>query len=137
MCFIKYSNSENINKNNVEKVFDIKTLNSDKKVYKVVLKTEDPDIVTSKILKFKYKLKKRYNINGLEINIHKYCGLNYLEINEGFHAYTSLDVIKNFWKSNQLVKIVECTIPKGSKYCENDEYKECVSDSIIINKVCV
>lgn len=126
----------------------IKTLKEDKIVYKLILKLADLDIYVPIFQylfdkSFTYKFSKRYHIDKLGI----YRPYEHIvDINEGFHAYTNLELAKSgkdslspFNMSKNSIILVECIFPKGSRYCEGwkEKYggKECVSDTIIINKI--
>lgn len=91
-------------------------------------------ILRSPYQNYDYKKGKRYDL-GKELEI-----MDVNQINEGFHSYINLmaaEVEKAIAMAagmvvEQVVVVVKCTIPKGSKYYVNPIDKEYVSDSIII-----
>lgn len=116
----------------------IKTLEEDKTVYKIL------HCINNHLLapyqNFLYEIGKKYHIEKLGTNIEEddNDGNSYFCIHEGFHAYTSLVdgelmLRQGTWYLPHV--IVECTYPKGSKYCEEDHGIMCVSDTIIINEI--
>ena len=61
----------------------------------------------------------------------------YTRISEGYHSYSSIDIIYEYHKEeDNKIMIVECVIPKGTKYYFNEDHKCYVSENIIIkNKI--
>lgn len=118
------------------------TANKDIKCYKVFDKADITWDISKQFFKkirevkslFQKYLYIPYNINP-EINIIR-SGYTYdwtlkyaYYIMEGYHSYATLNVAKLY--SNQFFHIIECIIPKGTKYFIN-ENKEIISSNIII-----
>lgn len=127
----------------------VRVADEDITVFKVVRKVED-GLYLSYYKDYPYYLGRAYEMKGLS---HKEIDGN-MRIEEGFHSYSSKECYicipyNNFgqiyilkqktWELSAVYDdiydlcIIECTIPKGSKYYRN-YYGEIVSDKIIINK---
>jgi len=119
-------------------------------VFKVMRKIKD-GMYSSYFMEYPYSLGKIYEMNGLESHEGED---GYMTIEKGFHSYSSKECYiylpynshgqiyiqkQRTWELSAVyddtynVCIIECTIPKGSKYYRN-YYGEIVSDKIIINK---
>jgi len=113
-------------------------------VYKIVRKSDSEDIFLSLYAKFPYekntlyittlKFKKGYFFRNRKVH--------FKLITEGFHAYKSkiqdVHISLKEYLHNQLFKyfpymLVECIIPEGANYYENNT--EIVADQIIIKKI--
>lgn len=122
----------------------------DMTVFKVMRKVKD-GMYFSYYAEYPYSLGRTYEMNGLESHEGED---GYMAINEGFHSYSSKECYicvpynspgqiyiqkQRTWELSAVYEdtndlcVIECTIPKGSKYYQN-YYKEIVSDKIIINR---
>lgn len=112
-------------------------------VYKVVRLNEN--IIESLIKRFRYELERKYEIPKLKLlppecfDFDSDYGLLY-KVYEGFHSYnTYVDALLqhelNCFDPFSYVKtkVVECIIPKGSKYYRNETVT--VSNAIIIGRI--
>ena len=106
---------------------------SDKDItcYKVVYDTANIFKMKSLYSDFFYELGKVYNT---EIGFKNYS------IFEGFHSFKNYDDAVDFYYNHDGSMIVECTIPKGSKYYDGYEgIKSTIpgfaSNQLIMNKV--
>lgn len=101
--------------------------------YKIVYLDEKKRIQSS-VQGFIYKFGMRYDLGG---PLYRSSFQDRI-VDEGFHSYTVLEkvkthALKNLRSHKQGSRAVKCTIPAGSEYYYNPEYKEYVSNSIIIN----
>lgn len=107
--------------------------------YKIV-PTPNSEVVYSKIFHFEYHFGKLYKTDLGNVIQHPY----YYSIDEGFHSYKKLPIL---WRNMYITAksgfyniyrhvIIECVIPIGSTYYEN-EFGELVSNQIKIMKICV
>lgn len=127
---------------------EMRVVDKDIIVFKVMRKVAER-IYSSYIMGYEYQCGKTYTINELKSHISKE-GIMIIE--DGFHSYSSKDcyvwspfysyginINKNGYGMiatyNKLYGtcVVECTIPKGSKYYHN-YHGEIVSEKIIINR---
>lgn len=114
------------------RVFQKRPYISDKDItcYKVVYDTANIFKMKSLYCEFFYELGKVYNT--------EFGFRNYL-IYEGFHSFKNYaDAVDSYYNHNGSM-IVECTIPKGSKYYDGFEsfttVPGFVSNQLIMNKV--
>ena len=143
MCLIKFLGYISEEDKKLVKNKYIKILEEDKTVYKILLDCLDG--LSAPYRDFVYDIGRKYHIDELGTKIKEGNSNNsYLCVYEGFHAYTNLVEaqieVRGVQELNDVVNdnicrpiIVECTYPKGSKYCKDNG--ECVSDTIIINKI--
>lgn len=128
----------------------LKTAEKDITCYKILKSyaftaTEDKDEVLKSLYQdFKYVMGRTYRRKpelglGFKTNgIFSEYGCYIYEVHEAFHSYkneeTALWQLYEFAsRSYMRVVAVKCTIPKGSKYVENDCFY--ASDSIILNEI--
>lgn len=132
----------------------LKTAEEDIVCYKVLkgydMMIEGKEVFLSLYLNFEYVMGKKYQCKpelGLGFircsGYSEYNTLDKYEVHEAFHSYkykeSALNVLESFckhlYKTVAVSKIVavRCTIPKGSKYVENDAYY--ASDAIILDGI--
>lgn len=127
------------------------------------LKTAETDIVCYKVVKsfksrkdksegdketylslhqnFEYAIGKRYQNNlesGLGFRRTHVQYYDVYDVYEGFHSYKHqehalMELAGFFSHKNIRILAVQCTIPKGCKYVENDNYY--ASDAIVLDKI--
>lgn len=126
----------------------LKIAEEDINVFKIAIKSENTIISAYK--GFQYKIEQLYET---EINLEK--GYTFASIDKGFHSYSNkcrlikgcshfgYSAFRIMFKTRLLDSFgrhavpycrVDCIIPKGSQYYEN-EYGEIVSNKIILKKV--
>ena len=115
-----------------------RTAKEDVIVYKLLIKTDDPNVMMSPINPFEYAFHHKYENPPMKIIKNVEDGNTEYRIYEGFHSFSTFDGAQTayiHYTMHQFVitRIVECIIPKDSHYYRNGDY--CVSDSIIINKI--
>lgn len=110
--------------------------------YKVIIKNNDPNMITSLHKKFNYKLKHIYKTKLKNINtkLDPNQPERYLTtIHRGFHSYSNKHkaILEYKWEKGWgwSIEIVKCTIPKGSEFYYNSHDKEYVSNQIIIKQI--
>lgn len=57
----------------------------------------------------------------------------YRQINEGFHAYLSIERAARLLYYDKTKRVVECTIPKGAEYCYGT-FDDIVANKMIVHK---
>ena len=90
---------------------------------------------------FKYVIGEKYQNKGLGFSLNpgeRQYGLDVYEVHEAFHSYKDEEIalfeLEGYSRQRySKIVAVKCTIPKGSKYVENDVFY--ASDAIIIDKV--
>ena len=107
------------------------TANKDIVVYKILLKSFFGEIV-SPYLGFVYKLRTLYS-TSLSVRQSLYSNKLYL-IDEGLHAYTSIDKAEKEITYFSRANIYRCIIPKGSLYYVNEKDNEIVSNQLIVKR---
>lgn len=150
MCWTKINNVE------------ILTAEKDIRVFKIIGKTEEESLRPYYIYNnHEYLIKEENPFISIKINKCNEYGKEtplYYYIDEGYHSYMTASIpevehmgyfIRVFYKtvfSNLSIYntfgfegfsslcLVECTIPKGTRYCVNSD-GECVSEKIIIDKI--
>ena len=126
----------------------LKTAEKDITCYKILKSytytvTEDNDEVLKSLYQnFEYVIGRTYQRKpelGLGFRVTDAMnGCYFYEVHEAFHSYkyeeTALCELYD-WASRSYMRLVavKCTIPKGSKYVENECYY--ASDSIILNEI--
>lgn len=114
-----------VNSNNLDEKSAISDMTCYKKLYML-----DVDTYVSPCIGFKYQVDKLYELGG---GLKKIPFLYSNIVEQGFHSYKpNAGVIDHIGPSDNTV-IVECVIPKGSKYYENNY--EYVSDAIIVKVI--
>lgn len=107
------------------------TANKDLVVYKILLRHSFKERI-SPYMDFKYKLKILYTSPfSIRKSLHSkdlYC------INEGLHAFTSIDIAKRTLPYFIKGGIYKCIIPKGSLYYINEEDNEIASNKLIVKR---
>lgn len=128
----------------------LKTAEKDITCYKLLKNTytttEDNDRVFKSLYRnFEYVMGRTYQCKpelGLEFRLkpgyYNTHGYGVYEVHEAFHSYkykeTALYELSDYSiRSFMRFVAVKCTIPKGSKYVENDHYY--ASNSIILNEI--
>lgn len=107
------------------------TANKNIVVYKILLKSFFGKIV-SPYWDFVYKLRTLYS-TSLSVRQSLYSNKLYL-IDEGLHAYTSIDKAEKEIISFKRAYIYRCIIPKGSLYYINKKDNEIVSNQLIVKR---
>lgn len=100
-------------------------------VYKILRKSLFAEI-ESPYRGFVYKLRTLYS-TPLSVRKSLYSDKLYL-IEEGFHAYTSIDKAKKEIIYFNKAAIYRCIIPKGSLYYINEKNNEIVSNQLIVKR---
>lgn len=98
-----------------------------KRCYKVVIIRND--IIYSFYMDYKYILNKKMR----RVKLRPFIGL----INSGYHSYSNFNKAHCMSMSSRLkeARIIECVIPRFSKYYYNPETEEYVSSSIIVKRI--
>jgi len=115
----------------------IKIAENDITCYKIVEVCSNTKTLRSQFLGFFYNFKETYKIKK-EFPQYKKVDLitkSKRVIDKGFHSYIEMSYSHRSHFPSNFTKIVECIIPKGSKYHVNEEMNEYVSESIKIIKL--
>lgn len=93
-------------------------------------KTDDKQLVPPFCTSFRYTRNKMYTT---QLTTGGY-GSDYLDINCGFHAYTTLERARHKQERGPLTIhkeiVVMCLVPKGATFLWNDSTEECVSNKM-------
>lgn len=110
------------------------------KSYSYTIEENNDEALKSLYQNFEYAIGKKYQQTNLNFKVthDAMYGCCYYEVHEAFHSYkyqeTALcELYEYASRSYMRIVAVKCTIPKGSKYVENDCYY--ASDSIILNEI--
>ncbi len=110
----------------------IQTATNDIRCYKVVFSRADNGLYTSLIAGFRYKVGKTYTKNWLKTGVFNLYAIIHWDIRgSAFHAFTN----NHNWlmtKQQPGTALLECVIPAGTPFLENEFDSEYVSTTIRI-----